>query len=433
MHRTVLSIVALTFFPLTVCGFQTQPTPAENPEDPGERKAAASVSADPGPALLLPEPQAPQPAPSAGLSGAWGGWRERLTQQGVELKLTVTLEGNSVLAGGVRQNTSGHALIDLSASLDLERICGWHDAVLGVQGYAIRGHNPSEDAGDYQYFSSISTGREVTQIAQLYFEQWYSERSLRLKFGKWDGNAEFGFAGNTGKSIHTSSVLSPTYFTMPTYPNPASGVLVGWVPAEDWTIQAAVMDGAGWTGVNTGSTGPSTFFGAPSDLFAITELKHRWHTEGDALAGGFSVGAWNHNGDFPTTGGTVDSGTMGFYATLDQELVRNEDGVVAAFAQAGFADRDVARVDLHLGGGIGQIGLGEGHETDGYGVYASYAHFSTDAGFSESAETAVELYLTWTLRKGVILQPDLSYIMNPGGDAGLDNALVFSLRCVLGF
>ncbi|MEY2785972.1 MAG: Porin precursor [Planctomycetota bacterium] len=433
MHRIVLSIVALASFPLTACGFPSQLPPSANREVTGERQVAASVSADPGPVLLLPEPQAPQPAASAGLSGAWGGWRERLAQQGVELSLTVTLEGNSVLAGGVRQNTSGHALIDLTGNLDLDRIFGWHDALLSVQGYAIRGHNPSEDAGDFQYFSSTSSGREVTQIAQLFFEQWYSERSLRLKFGKWDGNAEFGFAGNTGKSIHASSVFSPTYFTMPTYPNPATGILAGWVPAEDWTIQAAVMDGAGWTGVNTGSTGPSTFFGAPSDLFAITELAHRWQTEGEALAGGLSLGAWHHSGDFSTTGGGVDSGTMGFYATLDQELSRNDNGAIAGFVQLGLADRDVAPVDLHLGGGIGQIGLGEGHEDDGYGLYASYAHFSTDAGFSESAETAVELYLTWTLREGVILQPDLAYIVNPGGDAGLDNALVFTLRCVLGF
>lgn len=417
---------------LTAPGFQSYAAQAVE-RQPHVEEIRPSASVEPEAMVLAVEPQSPQPASSAGLSGDWGGWRSRLEEQGVQLGLTVTLEGNSILSGGIRQNTSGHALIDLTADFDLARIVGWSDAVLSMEAYSIRGHNPSEDAGDFQYFSSTSSGRETTQIAQLFLEQWFGERSARIKIGKWDGNAEFGFAGNTGKSIHASAVFSPTYFTMPTYPNPASGALAGWGPAENWNIQVAVMDGAGWTGVNTGSTGPSTFLGAPSDLFTIAELSHRWQSQHDALVGGFTLGAWLHSGEFPNTAGGTDDGTRGYYGTIDQELTRNQGGVLAAFAQVGVADKAVAPVDLHLGIGIGQLGLGEGREDDGYGLYASYAHFSADAGFGESAETALELYYSWTITSGVTLQPDLAYIVNPGGDPDVDDALVFTLRCVLGF
>lgn len=375
-----------------------------------------------------------EPAPAYGLSGDWGGVRSYLEEHGIQLGFDVTLEGTRVLSGGVRNNTSAHALYDLTLDFDLERIAGIDDAVLAFEAYVIDGHNPTEDAGDFQFFSSTSSGRETEQIAVLFYEQWFADHTARIKLGKWDGNAEFGFPGTSGESIHASSVFSPTYFTMPTYPNPATGVLAGFAPDEHWTLNLAVMDGAGWTGVNTGSLGPASFFGDPSDLYWIGEVGARWSASEDDLAGGVTAGVWHHTGEFPETTGGVDDGTLGWYATFDHELAHDHaGGNLACFLQYGEADEDVAAVDLHLAGGLVKNGLGESRPADAIGCYVSHAHFSDGAGFAEDGETAFELYYRCALREGFALQPDLQYIANPSGDDTIDDAIVFTLRCEIGF
>lgn len=375
-------------------------------------------------------------APVYGLSGDWGGVRSDLEEHGIQLGFDVTLEGTRVLSGGVRNNTSAHVLYDLTLDFDLERIAGIDDAVLGFEAYVIDGHNPTADAGDFQFFSSTSSARETAQIAVLFYEQWFADHTARIKLGKWDCNSEFGFPGTSGESIHASSVLSPAYLAMPTYPNPATGVLAGFAPDEHWTLNLAVMDGAGWTGVNTGSLGPASFFGDPSDLYWIGEVGTRWTASDDDLAGGITAGVWHHTGDFPTTSGGVDDGAFGWYATFDQELSHDHDcegGNLACFLQYGAADEDVAPVDLHLGGGVVKNGIGAERPDDALGCYVSYAHFSDGAGFAEDGETAFELYYRFALREGFALQPDLQYIANPSGDDTIDDAVVFTLRCEIGF
>ncbi len=379
--------------------------------------------------------QAQEP-PSYGLTGDWGGRRARLEEQGYKFDLGLTFEANRVLSGGLQQHTSAHSLLDLVGSFDLERIAGWKDAQVGYEAYVISGHDPSEDVGDYQSFSDIS-GEHRTQLAQLFYEQWFADRTLRLKLGKMDANSDFGAPANGTESIHSGSAYSPTAFTMVTYPDPATGIVAGWVPNESWSLGLGVYDGAAMAGVPTGSLGPASFFGDPPGLFFIGELGRRWKLGAHELAGGATLGAWRHSGTFDNVFGSTTHATGGFYGTLDQELSRagegDSGGTKSAFLQIGLADEDVSPVDNHFGIGFHWTGCCCARPNDALGVYLSRAHFSTGAGFSADAETAYELGYRFQCWPGFALRPDLQYITSPGGDASIDDALVFSLRCELGF
>lgn len=363
-----------------------------------------------------------------GLGGDWGGMRQQLEEHGVTVALSAILELNRVLSGGLDQTCTGQALYDLSLGLDLDRIVGLERGVIGLDAYVIDGHNPSFEVGDWQSFSDISAG-ETEQIAELYYEQGW--RSLRIKLGKFDGNSEFGFPAAGGDGIHSSAVFSPTFFTMPVYPHPATGVLLGWAPRDDRYVNVAVMDGAGAEGVHTGTLGPSTFLGAPSDLFWIGEAGRRWSAGASELPGGVAVGGWYHTGEFATADGDTDRGTAGAYAMLDQGLAFGDESTL--FLQLAGADGDVAPVDLHAGAGIVLRGLLTARPNDSFGGYATWAHFGSDPAFTETAETALELYYRCQVLPGLALLPDLQLILDPGGDASIDDALVFSLRATLDF
>ena len=51
---------------------------------------------------------------------------------------------------------------------------------------------------------------------------------------------------------------------------------------------------------------------------------------------------------------------------------------------------------------------------------------------AEGHETAIELTYRARITDGLEVQPDIQYIVNPGTDPALDNALVFGIRIELG-
>ena len=376
------------------------------------------------------------PPSSYGLSGNWGGARDSLDERGISFDFSVTFEANRVLSGGLHQRTTGHTLYDLYTTFDLERIANWKDALVLCEAYVIDGKNPSEDVGDFQSFSDISAD-ERAQVGQLYYEQWFGERTLHLKVGKMDAYTDFGAPGNGTESIHSSTFYSPTIFAMVGYPNPATGLMAGWAPDEHWSLELGVYDGATALGKETGGLGPATFLGDPPGNFWIGELSRRWTLGERELAGGATLGGWRHTGTFGTFAGGSADGTGGFWGTLDQELSHEAEGEGggsrSAFVQFGSSDEDVAPVDTHLGAGFRWKGACAARPDDAFGLYVSRAHFSSGAGFTASAETAYELDYLFNLREGITLRPDLQYITSPGGDASVDDALVLSLRCVFSF
>lgn len=373
-----------------------------------------------------------EPSCELGLTGSWNGARQALIERGITLGLTATFEANRVLSGGLHHPTSAHALYDLSVNFDLTRIAGIPDAVISIDAYSIDGHNPSADVGDFQSFSDISGPREITQVAEVFYEQWFFDRTARVKFGKMDSALDFMSPTVVGEGFHSSAAFSPTNFAPPFYPNPAGGALIAWAPTPEFGAKIGVYDGAGWTGVNTGSRWPNTFFGAPSDLVYMAQLEHRWSLGHAALSGGCVVGGWHHTGEFERASGGTDDSTRGWFAAVDQELDHEDHGDrvsnTLAVMQVGFADAEVAPLDVHAAFGVCWNGCAASRPDDSVGGYVSWAHFGDDAGFTASAETAFELFYKWSCCPNVLVRPNLQYIVDPGGDSDIDAATVASVR-----
>jgi len=358
------------------------------------------------------------------LTDDWGGARPWLDDHGVVIESSVTTDWSSNWHGGANTNGSSfRSLFLFDITIDTDRLFGLLDGTMFINFLNHNGEDGSGDAGDFQAFSNIdSDGR--TEIAEFWYEQGFLDGKLRIKVGKIDGNAEFAFVDHGGEFLNSSMGFSPTIFVLPTYPDPAMSVVAFVYPTENFYAGIGVFDGSSQEGVRTGTRGPSTFFSSPGDIFVIGEAGVTWEAGDDGLPGRLGVGGWGHTGSFSRVDGTgMENGTTGFYLVFDQTLWQedpndqdNEQGV-GVFFQLGWADEEVSQAELHLGGGVTWIGPIPGRDDDIAGIGVTWVSFSDEpnAGFTENAETAFELFYKIKVFDWVSIKPDIQYIMNPGG------------------
>jgi porin len=253
-----------------------------------------------------------------------------------------------------------------------------------------------------------------------------------------DANNEFDHSAVAQEFLHQSTGSSATLFTLPTYPDPATGVNVFVKPDADTQIGFGLYDGSLAEGVRTGSRGPSTFFRRAEDLFLIAEVDRSWTVGADQLAGRLGVGGWYSTNDFARLDGRRVTGTGGPYLLLDQALWRanakdeNDSRGVSLFVMYGYTDPAILSYDHNLGGGVAWTGPVAGRSDDVVGVGLHSVHFSDAFRPERRYETAYELFYRLQLRPWCAVKPDVQYIANPGGQ-GTRDALAVTVRLEVHF
>ena len=367
------------------------------------------------------------------------GARSVLEDAGVVIDATLIADLSKNISGGVNPAGTFRHLFDFSIEWDLEPVFGIEGGTFFIDFQTHEGQDGSVETGDLQAYSNIDAP-DFTALYEVWYQQTLFDGNARIKAGKIDVNADFAFVDNGGEFIHSSPGFSPTIFVLPTYPDPSFGVL-GFVGEGGGVYAGAgLFDGSLQEGISTGTRGPSTLFGDPADLFMIGETGYVW----DAAPvlgepGRFAAGVWRHTGGFTTFAGGVENGTTGLYLVFDQLIYKENPGDadeqgLGFFAQYGYADAEVSAVEHHFGAGVQWVGLLPGRDADVVGLMVSHAKLSdaAGAGFTDDAETAVELFYKAQLTPWLSIKPDLQYIANPGG-AGLDDAWVGTVRLELIF
>lgn len=370
------------------------------------------------------------------ITGDWGGIRSRLEEQGFTLNGGFILDDSHGGFGGIRRRWAARGLLNLELTVDLEKLVGLEGGTFYADYQEFIGYNVSRDVGDIQLFGNIDSNRR-SQLAELWYEQWLWKKAFRFKIGRVDANSEFSFVDNGADFINTSFGVTPTAFLLPTYPDPASGVNFFLYPTEHLSFGFGVYDGAASRNVHTGVHGPHTLDGG--DLFFIGELDVKWAAGPAALPGRVGLGGWGHTGALSTFSGKSQQGTDGAYLTVDQILwrehadSRDDAQGIGAFFQYGYADEDVSEVTQHLGAGFNWTGAIPERDEDIFGLGATWARLSDQAGFSENHETVVEMFYKIHLTPWLSLKPDLQYIINPSGSSEVSDVLVGMVRVDLIF
>jgi len=359
----------------------------------------------------------------------WGGLRSRLEQAGLQFDLLLTADVSWAATGGADPGgTALRSLIDLDLHFDTRPSLGIEGGTFYAALQVISGDDASSQFGVLQAFSNIDAEHRV-QLARLWYEQRFGSTGTALRLGKIDANTKFAYVDGSAGFLHSSMGYSPTILGLPTYPDPAFGLALGQNLTAGLQLRLGVFDGAAQEGYSTGSLGPATLLGSPDDLFLIGELDLAW---GSGRAG---LGAWEHTGTFDRFDGGEENGTRGIYAVLDQRL-SGEHGAQAdsrgldGFMQLGLADPDVSLFELHVGAGLSWLRPFSTRLEDelGLGISTVKLTQAAGAGVDEDFETAIELFYGFEPVPWVRLKPDLQYVIHPGGDSALDNALLLTLR-----
>ena len=111
---------------------------------------------------------------------------------------------------------------------------------------------------------------------------------------------------------------------------------------------------------------------------------------------------------------------------------------VTAFVQLGLGDGRVNQIGGYVGGGLTFTGPRPDRAQDmaGLAVAAArngshYDQAQTAAGIPTAGETTVELTYLAAIGSWLTLQPDLQYVIHPGGTRTTRNAVAPGLRIVV--
>jgi porin len=423
-----------------------------------------------------------EPAQST-LTGDWGGVRPYLESKGLTFTLSYTNDFLANVRGGIGPGAIGLGVFQPQLDGDMSKLVGLEGGRFHIHGLVT--HGPFFSAtylGNILAVSNLEAG-PVARLYSLWYEQNAFNDLLSVRAGLMSADSQF-LQSKTASNFINNGISWPTFLAAnlpaggPAYPLPAPGVRVRVKPADNFAFQAAVFSGdpSGGNGSNASAPLPTgSVFSFRGRAFVIAEASYLPNQGKDAsgLPGAYRVGAWFHtstrfndqrydnNGvslaNPMSTGIPLEhNGDSGVYGVIDQMLYRvpgTEDQGLSGFIRAGGVPNDRNLINFYSDGGLLYKGAIPRRPDDKIGVAFAYARVGTNArgldadtglfgGFYfpvRKSETAIEMMYQAQLTPWWLLQPELQYIISPGGgvlntDGTIrQNAWVIAVRSSLNF
>ncbi|MEO8204805.1 MAG: carbohydrate porin [Chthoniobacterales bacterium] len=433
--------------------------------------AGTAFAADPASAPDFPEniSQFPQTILYAdGMTGDWWGARTKLKNRGMDIFGGYSAEVWGNPTGGFQQGSVYTGLLNFGVNLDLEKAVGWKGATMRTNWLWLSGSNISQnDIGNFLTVSNIA-GFQTLRMFELWFQQNLFEDKVSLKIGQLGADTEF-IISDYGATFINSTFGWPAFTANnvpnggPAYPMGTLGIRLALNPVDWFTFQTAAFQGNVFA-QNVNRHGFMWQLSSANGYFFINEAQFRWnHRDAETgLPGQLKSGAWFHTAEFtdPANGNTV-YGDYGIYFVLDQMLWRKptppaslakggkkevaapakSDQGLGWFGRIAFDPQDRNFVGFYFDTGFNYKGLIPTRDKDIFGVAFAYAQLgqsqqqaAIDAGLvGVGAEMVVEFTYQAQINKWLSIQPDMQFIINPGGNQNSGNALVLGGRISVAF
>lgn len=418
--------------------------------DPGETGAVDDRPAQSAP--LEPD-RPPSIQTSLGTFGDRGGFRSLLAARGIDYNLLYTSEVLGNLSGGLRQGAIYAGKFETAVTVDFDRLAGW----TGWSGFAnvfqIHDTGGLRDRS-FQRLITVSNieAYPSTRLSELWLERASGDRTLSLRFGQVVADGEF-FSSETGKIFLSNDWPTITGANLPSggpaYPISTPGMRLRWTPDASASGLVAIFNGDPGDQASVNRTGLS--FRLNDAPLVMGEVQFRAVPGPDGLGRSLKLGGYRHFGRFedyrydrtglplanPRSGGSArrHAGTSGVYAVVDAQLYRpaggNESDGMSAYARLSTSPSDRNLIDLWADGGIVVTGMIPGRPKDALGLSLIYARigdnarrydldrlsFGTEFHVPRSYEATIEATYLFAVAPGWTIQPDIQYVLNPGGGA----------------
>jgi porin len=404
------------------------------------------------------------------------------------VKFAVTYIGETVgnVSGGIKRSAVYEDRFNFAVDVDFEKLTGLKQFTFHANVFQIDGGGLSRGTLlNYMVVSGIEA-LPTTRLYEIWFEKKWA-KMFALRAGQLAADTEFMTSKYT--DVFTNASLGwPVGLSLnmpsggPSPPLATMGTRLRADVSDNLSLLGAIFDG------NAAGPGPEDpqlrdryglNFRVNDPPLVLGEVQFLWNAKkGDpGLAGKFKIGGWRHFGDFsdqrvsttglsladPASGGmpAMRRGDFGIYSVFEQKLYRvgdDADRGIGVFARASYSPPDRNLIDFYADAGIEFVGLSDRRPKDKFGVALAYARVSPwaralDADFqllngpnwpARSYEALLTGVYQYEVRGGWTLQPNIQYIVHPGGGATnplatylpgkpLRDAAVFGLRTVVKF
>ena len=396
------------------------------------------------------------------------------------VKLTLTYTGDLAgdVRGGARTGATYMARIGLIGDADLHTLIGWRGATAHISVHEIVGEGLSQHrTGNLLTVSGIEA-EPALRLFNLWIEQKIGRASLRV--GQFTAGQEFAISPTANLFVNATFGWPASFATDlpsggPAYPLAAPGARLAITPDARTVIRLAVFAGdpAGRGGGDPqrrdlhGLNG-LRLAGRP---FLIGEVQHATPGADPALI--VRAGGWLHLNDVADLTRDADGGSLaapgssgqplqhrgniGLYGIADLRLWRSAAAPgrsVRGFLRGSFSPSDRNAIDLYVDGGVAMTAPLRSRPDDMVGIGLAVARMSprlrdltraqiaagAAAGPLPDAEGVVELSYLAQLRPGISVQPNVQYVVHPGGGAAaadgigrVPDALVIGVRTAARF
>ena len=348
-----------------------------------------------------------------------------LTAHTAEVELNLIGDVVNNVQGGIETGTAALANIDLTYAANLSEFGLSEHADVFVYFLGNAGDDPTEWIGDAQVTSNI----EAPDRFKLY-EMWYRHYvtdEIAVLFGLHDYNSSFATLDSSGLFINSSfgigaeiAQVGPSIF-----PTTAIGLVLN----ANWTSQylyLGLYDGV--PGDPDNDRGTRIKFDSKEGLFTALE----WGAQGtEDQPWKWGIGFWHHSAEVanPINEQTEDN-NHGVYLLGERPFAENW----STFLQLGIADPERNIIGSYIGGGITRSELFTGDDMLGLAIASARTSDDFDDANPTASkhETALELTYLYPLNEHFSIQPNLQYVIHPGFDPAIDDAMVITLRVEMG-
>ncbi|MDD5200768.1 MAG: carbohydrate porin [Terrimicrobiaceae bacterium] len=420
-------------------------------------------------------------------SGDWWGMRNMLEQQnGVDFSFTYTnnIAGNPV--GGKQRSATYTDNVGFGVELDLEKLAGWKGGILTVSGLNRSGQSLSQIAIGNQFTVQQVFGGQTAMYYALAFEQKLLDDKVDIKLGRFATGDDFASSPiywlymNNGIDGNPQALPVNTQFSaypwavwaarVRVQPTPEVNAMVGAYQVStrvfdrayhgvDWSIRpddgVLLIAQAGWTPEFFKKSVP-----APTDDQAAKKADGKSVADGKGeaktfketatvmkgLPGHYWFGAYYSPWQFAQFGATeTTSNSYGFYWHADQMIYQespgSDQGLTIWSAIVLSPQQNIAKLPFEVNGGLAYKGLIPSRDSDETVFGVVYGKFSSDYARATQAagggypdyELVFEVGHRVQFNSWLYVQPNLQYVINPGGAHNIPNALVLGAQCSVTF
>ncbi len=405
--------------------------------------------------------------PADHLFGDWFGRLPAWEESGFKPTLTwiTNFAGNPV--GGREQGFTECENIGLDLMFDLEKSRCIRDTYFHVSMSQRSGESLTNEYIGNVFSTQQVFGGETFKLVNVEVQKYFCDRNVDVKLGRIAAGDDFlispyfwffmsgGINGQAGLSIDAPGWSS--------YPNATWGTRVKAKTSDRTYAMFGLYNGD--PGIRDNDD-HGCDFSLHGPLFAIAEVGYQGngHSNDPGKLGNYKLGAYYNGGSFdtfspsqfaPGAGGAPSStveANWGFYGLFDQVIFQpygKDDphamGVYASVIAA--PDQSINQMPFFCTAGTLIRGLNPRRPTDSLGFGMVYGRFSRDLQTAQQLAQAVdptvgaqeyeldlELAYRFRMRDGaVFFQPELLYIVNPGGAHQYGNALVVGAQAGVNF